>query len=59
MTGRVQDCGRIALPEALQEKTGLYPGATYTIALNPDGSLHLVPSDERPPSEPPRGAQCA
>jgi len=59
MTGCVQDCGCIALPEALQEQTGLYPGATYTIALNPDGSLHLVPLRKRPPSEPARGVQCA
>jgi hypothetical protein len=59
MTGRVQDCGCIALTEALQEQTGLYPGATYTIELNPDGSLQLVPLEKRPPSEPACGAQCA
>ena len=33
MIGRVQKCGCIALPDDLQEQTGLYPGATFEIEV--------------------------
>ena len=59
MVGRVQECGCIALPEELQELTGLYPGATYEIVVNPHGSgLVLVPLETEQPKLPKLGAEC-
>lgn len=37
-TYTVQDCGCIALPEELQRKTGLGPGASFEFNVAPDGS---------------------
>lgn len=59
MVGRVQECGCIALPEAIQEKTGLYPGATYEIEIATDGAaLLLWPIEARQPTDPNPGAHC-
>jgi bifunctional DNA-binding transcriptional regulator/antitoxin component of YhaV-PrlF toxin-antitoxin module len=57
-TGRVQDCGCIALPEPLQERTGLYPGATYRIELTLEGHLILVPLSTHQRPDPKPGARC-
>jgi hypothetical protein len=52
MVGRVQECGCIALPESLQEQTGLYPGATYQIEVTPEGTgLLLLPMETRQPND--------
>jgi len=40
--GRVQECGCIALPQALQLQTGLYPGATYTLEIAESGTAILL-----------------
>jgi hypothetical protein len=59
MEGTVQECGCIALPEALQEKTGLYPGATFEIEVTTDGTaLTLTPLKTCPPSNPKSGTKC-
>ncbi len=59
MLGRVQDCGCIALPEDLQQKTGLYPGAIFDIDLDSDGhALLLRPLETREKSHINSGAQC-
>jgi hypothetical protein len=55
---QVQDCGCIALPEEIQQRTGLRPGATFDIEVLANGNvtLHLVQpaSTFRPVS----GAAC-
>jgi hypothetical protein len=59
MVGKVQECGCIALPEELQARTGLFPGATYEIDVTPEGTALLVlPLETRPPSDPKPGTQC-
>jgi len=59
MVGRVQECGCIALPEELQELTGLYPGATYEIALAAEGGeIVLRPLETREPTGPKLGTHC-
>jgi bifunctional DNA-binding transcriptional regulator/antitoxin component of YhaV-PrlF toxin-antitoxin module len=59
MVGRVQECGCIALPEEIQKKTGLYPGATFQIECTPDGiGLILQPLETRQPSDPYPSSQC-
>jgi bifunctional DNA-binding transcriptional regulator/antitoxin component of YhaV-PrlF toxin-antitoxin module len=59
MVGRVQECGCIALPEELQAKTGLYPGATYEIELSAEGhGLLLVPLEKRESPPPELGSKC-
>jgi bifunctional DNA-binding transcriptional regulator/antitoxin component of YhaV-PrlF toxin-antitoxin module len=59
MVGRVQECGCIALPEELQELTGLYPGATYEIELYAEGhGLVLVPLETRESAPPELGSKC-
>jgi hypothetical protein len=59
MIGRVQECGCIALPEALQQQTGLYPGATYEIELTQEGAAVLLrPIATGQPGEPDPGAHC-
>jgi hypothetical protein len=59
MEGRAQDCGCIALPESLQQKTGLYPGATYEIELTQDGTaIVLQPVNTAQPAALKPGAQC-
>jgi hypothetical protein len=59
MEGIVQECGCIALPEALQAKTGLYPGATFEIEVTQDGTeLILTPLKRRPPGNPKPGTKC-
>lgn len=58
-TGRVQDCGCIALPEEIQQRTGLYPGANFQLDLTPEGTLLLVPVETVPtPPQPGHGVQC-
>jgi hypothetical protein len=60
MLGRVQDCGCIALPEDLQQRTGLFPGATFEINLDFEGHcLLLRPTETREKSQPVTGAQCS
>lgn len=59
MVGRVQECGCIALPEELQELTGLYPGATYEIEVSAEGrGLILVPLETAASKLPKPGTQC-
>jgi hypothetical protein len=59
MVGKVQECGCIALPESLQEKTGLYPGATYQIEIMPEGAgLFLLPLETCTPADPSPGTRC-
>jgi hypothetical protein len=59
MIGRVQECGCIALPEFLQELTGLYAGATYEIEATQDGAAILLrPLDTVQPSDPEPGVGC-
>jgi len=59
MTGRVHECGCIALPETLQAQTGLYPGATYSIEVMPEGAgVILLTMEPKQPSEPNRGDHC-
>jgi hypothetical protein len=59
MIGRVQECGCIALPESLQEQTGLYAGATYEIEITQDGAAILLrPLDTVQPSDPEPRARC-
>jgi bifunctional DNA-binding transcriptional regulator/antitoxin component of YhaV-PrlF toxin-antitoxin module len=59
MEGTVQECGCIALPEALQAKIGLYPGATFEIEVTPDGTeLILTPLKTCTPSNPKPGIKC-
>jgi hypothetical protein len=55
----VQDCGCIALPEELQEFTGLYPGAAFQFEAAEDGSSVTLTSIQRThPAEPKSGATC-
>jgi hypothetical protein len=59
MIGRVQECGCIALPEDVQKKAGLFPGATYEIEIAEDGaSVLLRPLEPSQPGEPSIGASC-
>jgi hypothetical protein len=59
MVGTVQECGCIALPESLQQQTGLYPGATYQIEVTPDGTgLLLLPLEARKPVDLNPGTRC-
>lgn len=59
MIGRVQECGCIALPEPIQERTGLYPGATYEIEVTEEGNgVLLRPVETRQPSDTKQGAGC-
>ena len=59
MIGQVQECGCIALPEALQQQTGLYPGATYEIEVTQEGTAVLLrPIDTRQPCAPNLGVRC-
>jgi bifunctional DNA-binding transcriptional regulator/antitoxin component of YhaV-PrlF toxin-antitoxin module len=59
MVGRVQECGCIALPEELQAKTGLYPGATYEIEVSAEGNgLVLVPLEAGQSKLPKLAAEC-
>ena len=59
-TVKVQECGCIALPQEIVEKTSLYPGAILDIAMTPDGgSIQLVPLMKAPrPTGPQDGATC-
>jgi hypothetical protein len=44
-TYKVQDCGCIALPEEVQQQTGLRPGASFQLAVAEDGrsvTLHSI-----------------
>jgi bifunctional DNA-binding transcriptional regulator/antitoxin component of YhaV-PrlF toxin-antitoxin module len=59
MIGRVQKCGCIALPDDLQEQTGLYPGATFEIEVTEEGAAVLLrPLVTHQPCDPEPGACC-
>jgi len=59
MVGRVQECGCIALPEELQELTGLYPGTAYKIEVSAEGrGLVLVPLERGQTRLPKLGTKC-
>jgi hypothetical protein len=59
MNGRVQECGCIALPEAVQEQTGLYAGATYEIEITEEGAAVLLrPIEKGQPSDTAQGVHC-
>jgi hypothetical protein len=55
---QVQDCGCIALPEEIQQQTGLRPGATFGIDVHADGSLTLHFVEPASSSQPVSGATC-
>jgi hypothetical protein len=58
-TGQVQPCGCIALPEDVQQQSGLYPGATYTMEITEDGAAILLRTLEpSQPGEPNLGISC-
>jgi hypothetical protein len=59
ITGRVQDCGCIALVPEIQEQTGLYPGATFRIEITPDKRVLLSPLEPRSISTPKPGTSCS
>jgi hypothetical protein len=56
--GQVQDCGCIALAPEVQERTGLYPGATFRIEVTPDKQVVLIPLETRTASAPQTGTIC-
>jgi bifunctional DNA-binding transcriptional regulator/antitoxin component of YhaV-PrlF toxin-antitoxin module len=59
MTYVVQDCGCIALPEEVQQQTGLRPGASFQIIVAEDGSSVTLNSIHPPlSSEIPSGTSC-
>jgi hypothetical protein len=59
MTGQVQSCGCIALPEEFQARTGLYPGATFAIETAPDGNGLLIRTIQpKQPDQPVPGVTC-
>jgi bifunctional DNA-binding transcriptional regulator/antitoxin component of YhaV-PrlF toxin-antitoxin module len=49
MQAKVQQCGCIAIPEELVEKTGLRPGARFEMTLAPDGKGIVVVASESEP----------
>jgi len=58
-TYTVQDCGCIALPEELQRRTGLYPGASFEFQTADDGSsVTLTSIQPTHPTGPAPGAVC-
>jgi hypothetical protein len=59
VTYAVQECGCIALPEELQKKTGLYPGASFQFEVAEDGSSITLTSIQRAqPSNLNHGVVC-
>jgi hypothetical protein len=46
-TGRVQDCGCIALAREVQDQTGLYPGATFRVEVTPEKQVVLTPLETK------------
>ena len=55
----VQECGCIALPEELQKKTGLYPGASFQFEVAEDGSSITLNAIRRTqPSDLKQGVVC-
>jgi hypothetical protein len=55
----VQECGCIALPEDIQEQTGLSAGATFRMEASADGATLMIHVVHRTAlSEPPAGAAC-
>ena len=58
MQGRVQDFGCIALPESLQQQTGLYPGATYTLEVSEAGALLPRMIEPAQQTDPSLGSRC-
>jgi len=55
----VQECGCIALPEELQKKTGLYPGASFQYEVAEDGSrLALTAIQKAQAPDPKSGTVC-
>jgi hypothetical protein len=58
-TYKVQDCGCIALPEEVQQQTGLGPGAWFQLAVAEDGRSVTLTSISPPHSfEIPSGTTC-
>lgn len=57
-TGRVQDCGCVALAPEIQEQTGLYPGATFRLELTPDKRVVLIPLETSSPADVKSGTIC-
>jgi hypothetical protein len=57
-TGRVQDCGCIALAPEVQEQTGLYPGATFLVEVTPEKQVVLTPLLTKSSAEVNSGAIC-
>jgi len=58
-TYTVQECGCIALPEELQQKTGLYPGASFQFEVAEDGSSITLNAIQRTqPSDLKQGVVC-
>ena len=57
-TGRVQDCGCIALAPEIQEQTGLYPGASFRVEVTPEKQILLTPFGTRTGSGPLAGKTC-
>ena len=60
LTGRVQPCGCIALPEELQQRAGLYPGARYTLKITEESTVILLRTLKEPaqPADPALGVTC-
>jgi hypothetical protein len=59
LTGRVEKCGCTALPEHVQQGTGLYPGATFRIEVAANGrTLHLQVLESKEPGPPDPGTHC-
>jgi hypothetical protein len=57
-TGRVQDCGCIALAPEVQNQTGLYPGTTFRIEVTPEKQVVLIPLETNSSAELKSGATC-
>jgi hypothetical protein len=58
LTGRVQDCGCIALAPDIQEQTGLYPGATFRVEITPEKQILLTPLETTSGSKLEPGTTC-
>ena len=55
-TGRVQDCGCIALAPEVQDQTGLYPGATFRVEVTTEKHVVLIPLETNSRAELKSGA---
>jgi hypothetical protein len=57
-TGRVQNCGCIALAPEVQDQTGLYPGATFRVEVTPEKQVMLTPLETKSSAELKSGLAC-